>query len=162
MKHLYLEHPARALACALMLALAADTVGAATDGSTPGGIRYASGGVSNEEQDAMRARFAQYTLRVATAAKGSGAYMAGVRARIIDSSGRLVLEHVLDGPWLLVNLPAGRYRIELRSGAEGAAGAQVQRRDVTVGARGMTDVTVHFDAAGEPGPRPAASAARQP
>ena len=147
------RYPARWLAGALLLAAAAG-VGAAFEGSTPGGVRYASGGVSNEEQDALRARFAQYTLRVATAARGSGAHMAGVQARILDSSGQLVLEHRLEGPWLLANLPAGRYRIELRSPAEGTSTAQVQRRDVTIAARGMTDVTVHFDTAGEPASRP--------
>lgn len=142
-----LQHFAPPLVCALLLAVAAQA-GAAVEGSTPDGVRYASGGVSAEEQAALRGRFNQFTLRVATAAKGSGAHLASVQARITDAAGKLVLEHRLEGPWLLANLPAGRYRVELRNLAQNAAAGseQVERRDVTVAARRLTELTVHFEA----------------
>lgn len=157
------HHPAPALLCVVALLAAAADAGAATEGSTPAGVRYASGGVSEEEQQALRGRFSQYTLRVATAAKGSGAHLASVHVLITDSAGKQVLEHRLDGPWLLANLPPGRYRVELRNPAQGTAKEQVERRDVTIGSRGMTDLTVHFDAAAATIPGgAAASAPRQP
>jgi hypothetical protein len=145
-----------------VLLTAAVHAGAATEGSTPSGVRYASGGVSEEEQQALRSRFGQYTLRVATAAKGSGAHLASVHALITDSAGKLVLEHRLDGPWLLAHLPPGRYRVELRNPAQGTAKEQVERRDVRIGTRGMTDLTVHFDAAAATTPEPAAPPPARP
>lgn len=157
----FAPHPVQSLFCAVLLA-AAVSAGAASEGSTPDGVRYASGGVSDEEQRAMRSRFGQYTLRVATAAKGSGAHLDSVHASITDSNGRQVLDHRLDGPWLLVNLPPGRYRVVLRNPAQGTGAEQVERRDVTIAARRLTDLTVHFEAAATTLPGAAASAPRKP
>jgi hypothetical protein len=130
-----------AAACALTLALL-PAQAAVVEGTSPAGVRYASGGVSDEELSALRARFPQYTLRVETAAK-TGAHLAAVQARILDARGRALLEHQMEGPWLLAQLPPGKYTLELRYPGGGADA--VQRRTVTVGHGSSTALTVYFD-----------------
>lgn len=60
----------------------------------------------------MQAQRDRYSLWVITAAKGSGAYLADVNVRITDAGKKQVLEHAMAGPWLLVDLPPGRYEVE--------------------------------------------------
>jgi hypothetical protein len=70
-----------------------------------------SGGVSSEEQAVLYAQRQHFSLWVITAAKKSGAYLADVRVKVTDTQRRVVLDAPLDGPWLFVDLPVGRYVI---------------------------------------------------
>jgi hypothetical protein len=72
-------------------------------------ITYVTGGFGQEESCAMKAAAGNYDLMLTFAERG-GSYVANVNVQIIDSSGRTVLETVA-GPHLLVDLPAGKYRI---------------------------------------------------
>ena len=72
-------------------------------------ITYVTGGFGQEESCAMKAAAGNYDLML-TFAERDGSYVADVNVQIIDSSGRTVLQTV-SGPLLLVNLPAGKYRI---------------------------------------------------
>lgn len=76
------------------------------------GRPYISGGVSDEELQSLFAQRQQYSLWVITAAKGSGAHLADARVKISDAKRRVVFETRLDGPWLMIDLPLGRYEIE--------------------------------------------------
>lgn len=106
MKTLRVALPAAALALAL-------SAGATVRGTTPEGIAWATGGVGEAEKTELRARRADYSLWLTTAALRSGAHLDGARVRVRDlADGRLVLELVLDGPWLFAALPVGRYEIE--------------------------------------------------
>lgn len=98
-----------ALATALLLpaALAEPTVG-----RTAGGAAYAMGGTCIEDLQALERHKGDYSLWVTTAARGSGAYLADVQVKITDAQKQLVFNQALTGPWLFIDLPAGRYVIE--------------------------------------------------
>ncbi|MGB1581098.1 MAG: hypothetical protein ACPHER_06295 [Nevskiales bacterium] len=73
------------------------------------GIQYVVGGIGSEERKAMRSQY-RFKLRVEHALK-NGSYSAGMHIRIDDAQGRELLETLIDGPWLLVDLPAGEYQL---------------------------------------------------
>lgn len=73
------------------------------------GITYATGGFGQDESCAMKAAAGNYDLML-TFAKRDGSYVADVNVEIIDDTGSAVLQTV-SGPLLLVNLPAGKYRV---------------------------------------------------
>jgi hypothetical protein len=81
-------------------------------GASSTGIAFVTGGVGYSELQSLNDERKGYSFWLTTAAKGSGAYLAAVRVRIIDSKTRLpVLEQTMDGPWLFAALPHGRYDI---------------------------------------------------
>jgi hypothetical protein len=94
------------------LACVLQTAGATIQGTNELGRPFVSGGASTEELDALNAERNQFSLSVLTAAKGTGAYLADVHVHITDAQSRPVLDTVMDGPLLLVDLPAGRYHVE--------------------------------------------------
>ena len=104
----------RSFACiAVLLAVAAAPAAVAeTTGRTVLGGAYVSRGIGEGEITQLDAQRDRYSLWVITAAKVSGAYLADVRVRITDAKKALVLEHTMAGPWLLVDLPLGRYDVE--------------------------------------------------
>jgi hypothetical protein len=123
---------------ALTLAAVAGSVGAMMEGQTDAGGQYISGGVSINELSEMKAQAERYTLWLVTAARGSGAYLAGVPVRITNQQGELVLEHEMDGPWLMADLQPGRYQVEAQHNG------QTQRRTVTVTRRGGAHQVVMY------------------
>jgi hypothetical protein len=130
---------------ALGLALLAGTApaGALERGVTADGWPYIAGGFGLEEREELARVSRDFRLKVATAARGSGAYVSGVRLRIADASGRGVFDREVDGPWLLIDLPPGRY--SLRASLLGATVEQ----QVTLGASGRRDVYLYFTAAAD-------------
>jgi hypothetical protein len=97
----------------LSLSLVAHFAYGTERGTSAAGVAYASGGAGDEELEALRAERLKYSFWLTTAARRSGAYLAGVRVRISEAEGsRRVLEHVMTGPWLFADLPLGRYEIE--------------------------------------------------
>jgi hypothetical protein len=94
------------------IALAATSIGTgiAADGKTIQGEPFVSGGVSTDERESLQKARTKYALFVQTAAK-SGPFLADVEVRITDKAGKPVLETKLDGPWLLVNLKLGEYKV---------------------------------------------------
>jgi hypothetical protein len=107
----------------LVLSLAGPLVAGAADSSVPalhpearGDIGYVSGYVSGgfgqEEREALAAVAKDYNLKLVFAEKGSGAYLADVKVSIAGMKGQTILDAVVsNGPWFLVKLPAGRYKI---------------------------------------------------
>jgi len=85
---------------------------AVTRATSAQGRPLVSGGVSFEELQALHVRRDDYSLWLVTAAKRSGAYLADVRVKIVDSERRAVFDGLLDGPWLFIDLTLGRYSIE--------------------------------------------------
>jgi hypothetical protein len=79
-----------ALACSLLaLACAAH---AAVDGRTPDGIAFVEGGIGQDEVQSLQAESRRYTLRVRTAARGSGAYLTDVDLSIRDAARHVVFQ----------------------------------------------------------------------
>ncbi len=98
------------IACAgALLALPAV---AETTGQTALGGPFVSGGIGEGEIARLEAQRDKHSLWVITAARRSGAYLADVQVRITDAKKAVVFDRTLDGPWLLVDLPLGRYEVE--------------------------------------------------
>lgn len=142
------EHACIALRSGLLaaaLATTAITAHALTEGSTIDGRRYLSGGIGVDEVETLRQQAPGFSLQVITAAP-SGAYLAGTRVRIVDAQQAPVLDTTTDGPWLLVDLPPGRYTLQATH-----EGRTVERR-LNVGSGGGQRVVLHFDAPVDHGP----------
>lgn len=74
---------------------------------------YVSGGVSLESSQAFRKAFRDYPLVIQLFEKDGAreVYTADAQVRIVDEHGRTVLDRRADGPFMLVRLPAGEYRV---------------------------------------------------
>ena len=116
--------------CTLLLAASAASVGAVQSGRTPQGLAWSSGGVTHEELQALHAARAGYSLWVVTAATKTGAHLADVQLTIRDGAGRVLLDERMDGPWLFVELPPGRYQVQAQlDGREQQRRTTIQRGD---------------------------------
>lgn len=113
---------------------------------TPGGLAYLSGGISVEDRATMHAERSDYSLWVATVAKPSGAYLAGARLRVVDlKSKTAVLEREMDGPWLMLSLPPGQYRVEAQFKPAGADKFQTLTEQVSIAPSGLRQALLRFD-----------------
>ncbi|NML17663.1 hypothetical protein [Azohydromonas caseinilytica] len=106
--------------------LALDMAWAATAGVTPAGWAYVEGGPAPQDELVLQARRAQYNLLVMSAGRVSAEPVLNMRVRVSADGGRPAFTRVLSGPWLLLNLPAGRYEVEA------SARGQVQRQPVAI------------------------------
>jgi len=95
----------------LMLVLLMSVAAAMQQSTTPDGRAYVSGGVSEDERIEMQKGRDHYSLWVLTAARKSGAYLSDVHLTITDSNKKVVFDAPIDGPWLFLDLPLGRYTI---------------------------------------------------
>jgi hypothetical protein len=77
---------------------------------TERGIRYVSGGVGEAERAALRQMTEDYSLKLVFAVQQGNA-LADVNVAIKDSQGTPVLDTVIQGPWLYVDLPPGKYTV---------------------------------------------------
>ena len=67
-----------------------------------------SGGVSLNARDNLRAREQNANVKLVFALN-TGNYVSDVHVKVTDSKGKVVLDDVSNGPWLLARLPAGSY-----------------------------------------------------
>lgn len=74
------------------------------------GIRFVSGGVGLEERNLLEGMSKDYNLKVVFAMV-SGNYLSDIRVVIKEPGGRMLLETVSNGPWLLADLLPGKYEI---------------------------------------------------
>lgn len=110
---------------ALLLAavLVAGTVLAEDEAvTTAGEVSWVSGGVGEDSRERLAVLSAGFgfNLRL-TFALASGDYLSAVAVRIVDASGRTVLETTSEGPILLVRLPVGRYTVAAMAGGREVA-----------------------------------------
>jgi len=111
----------RRLAAALSMsvsAFAASHAMAATQGQSPQGWAFLDGGIGQTETETMEAERSKYSLWIMTASRTSGAHLPDAEVTIIDSKGQTVFERRLEGPWLMIDLPLGRYEVRSRHGQE--------------------------------------------
>lgn len=108
------------------LLVAALATGATQAGRTAQGLAYLSGGVSLDERTTLQTQGSGYSLWVVTAAMKSGAYLSNVHVTIRDAKQIAVFDGRLDGPWLFVDLPLGRYEVQA------AFNGVVQKRITTI------------------------------
>jgi hypothetical protein len=121
------------------LALTGVPAHALVRGTTDSGHSYVSGGIGSDEVATINAERRRYGMAILTAATGTGAFLSDVHIRITDEHAAPVLETQMDGPWLLVDLPPGRYTIE--AGLDG----QVKKTTVPLGAGAHQQATFYFD-----------------
>jgi hypothetical protein len=80
---------------------------------TAGIASYISGGVGKGEADRFKAAFDRYPLAIELL-EHVGArdeYTADAHVKIVNHEGKTVLDERADGPFMLVRLPAGEYRV---------------------------------------------------
>ena len=87
---------------------------AATSRATPpaaaSGVRFLAGHVGADSEASIRAAQKDYNLKlVFTLVEGN--YVADVNVSINDASGKTVLQQLVPGPFLLVQLPSGVYEV---------------------------------------------------
>jgi hypothetical protein len=133
--------PRAAMLCAALASF--PLAHAAVYDRTAGGAAFIEGGVGEEEESVLMAEESAYALTVRTVARRSGAYLADVHLRILDAAGRVVFERQLQAPWLLIDLPPGRYEIE------GVHDAEVRRQAVSLVPRAHRHVVLYFPVDGE-------------
>lgn len=102
---------ARAIVIALALPAVAAAQAMLPQEKTEGGIAYVSGGIGQNEAMAMRRAAREYPLSMIFSAGPRGAFLADVSVTIKDDKGKTMLETVSAGPIMLVDLPAGDYRV---------------------------------------------------
>ncbi len=129
---------------------------ALTSGTTLQGRAFVSGGVSAEELVQLHEKRDNFSLWVVTAAKRSGAHLADVRLRITDADNRSVFDGKLDGPWLLIDLPLGRYSVQA------SLNGQTQQRFTTIHPADHHQVFFYFDLPDELSPDPQRPFLRNP
>ena len=106
-----------------------------------GSVTYVTGGVGEDEAQAMRAAAADYPLTLELAAAAGGPrdeYISNAGVEIRDSQGAPVLRTRTDGPFLLVRLPSGSYNVDVEwNGAH-------KRKTVEVGTNRREHVMIEF------------------
>jgi len=110
----------------------------AIDEKTYGDTRYLTGGVGEDEKQELLDRAAQYTLRITTARKKSGDFLADCKV-VVTKGAQTVLDAVMDGPVLLAKLDPGTYRVRVEFDGK------PQDRQVTVGRSGMQSLFLYWD-----------------
>lgn len=107
------------------------------------GWPFLDGGIGRSEIESMDAEKGKYSLWIVTAARVSGAYLADVDVSISDAKGSKVFERTLQGPWLLIDLPLGRYEVRARVGQETVS------RTTTIHPGDHHQMVLYFDVPGE-------------
>ena len=107
---------------------------------TRDGTRYACTGIGSESR--TDPRWSQFPAKLVFAANDGG-YLSQVATRITDSQGRTVFEVQDCGPWLLLDLPKGRYTVNATA-HDGQGRNYDSRATMSVGASGQTETVVRF------------------
>lgn len=78
-----------------------------------GAITYLSGGVGNEEADAIKHAASNYPLELEFLAKAKpkDEYLADIEVRIKDAHDKTLVNTTSNGPFLLAKLPDGKYTV---------------------------------------------------
>lgn len=89
---------------------AAAAASRATPPAAASGVRFLAGHVGADSEASIRAAQKDYNLKlVFTLVEGN--YVADVNVSINDASGKTVLQQLVPGPFLLVQLPSGVYEV---------------------------------------------------
>ncbi|MFZ6741665.1 hypothetical protein ACO0LC_00385 [Undibacterium sp. JH2W] len=90
----------------------ASTMAAGKDCSQKG-ITCVSGGIGSSEREELQQQTGQYNFWLRTVANKSGAYLADIKIIVRDEKTKSVLlSTAMDGPWLFLALPEGRFEVE--------------------------------------------------
>jgi hypothetical protein len=131
----FFQRSGAALAALLGAAMCLPAHAASDDQLPPerqaGSASFVSGGVGENEAQRFEAASKHYPL-VVQLFENSGArdeYTADAKVKITDAKGRLVLDEKADGPFMLVRLPAGDYRVAASLKGHDLSGRRVHVTD---------------------------------
>ena len=141
-----MQRTASAVTAALVFATAGTALGEDTaplpQEQTQGSVRFLTGGVGTDEAKAVQKEIPRYPLALEFVGKTKpkNEFLADVAVTITDREGRIVLDTVSDGPYLLVKLEPGKYRIAAVQYGE------TKNRSVEVTAKGSKRVMFEWKA----------------
>ena len=78
------------------------------------GISYISGGVGEEESQAILTESKQcpLLLELSQLENGRGVWIFGAKIKVLNTKNQVIFDAQADGPYMLINLTAGQYQIE--------------------------------------------------
>jgi hypothetical protein len=136
------------LLAAIASILVAPHASAMTQGKSAQGWTFLEGGVGATETESMESERTNYSLWIMTAARTSGAHLADAEVTIVNDKGEPVFARRLDGPWLMIDLPLGRYEVRARTGE------QAQSRTTTIHPGDHHQIVFYFNVEGGVLPKP--------
>ena len=136
--------------------VAAGSVAATEVRRSATGLPYVTGGVTAQELKAIATQRAQYSFALVARSSLSGGPVADAQVRISDAADKVVLDAAMDGPWLLVSMAPGQYKLVVSFQDE------TQRRNIDIPASGQREVEVRFRSASEVSLYPAQLPVRLP
>ncbi len=108
--------------------LAAATGASALDAGSNGAAEFACGGAGEQERIQLKGLESLATAELLFVTEKRGGYLADVDFVVRDQKGASVLQGRADGPKCLLNVPAGRYRVEASfEGSKRSANLQVAK-----------------------------------
>lgn len=134
-------HPWTFPALALSIGMAAAQATTLPPERQAGGVSYVTGGVSDDEAALFKQARSGYPLAIELLRNQAGKheYTADAQVRVFDRAGKLVLDAKAEGPFMLVRLPPGQYRVQAT-----LDGQTVESKAVTVGASGSAQAVIAF------------------
>jgi len=97
-----------------------------------GNITYVSGGIGDEERDEIRSRERNFNLKLLFAER-NGSYLGDVDVVLLNTKGDTVFDAKSVGPFLLMQLPGGRYVIKA------SMNGQTQQRRLSINVKERYD-----------------------
>jgi Carboxypeptidase regulatory-like domain len=85
---------------------------------TQGAVTFVTGGIGQDESDAMKQAQAKYPLSLLFAERSKAEYLAKVDVTIKDQQGNTQLQATSEGPYLLAKLPDGKYTVTAQYGGK--------------------------------------------
>lgn len=97
-----------------MVAAWSDQDVASISENTEGNVRYVTGGIGEDEANLFESEAQQYPLELQFLQKSipTNQFLANINVTIQNRQGSIVLDTTTDGPYLLADLPAGKYEIK--------------------------------------------------
>ena len=77
------------------------------------GVKYIDGGIGKLESEAMLRESKNYPLSLVFSGGKDNNYVADVGVRVRDAAGKTVLQTTAEGPIVLIELPAGKYIVDV-------------------------------------------------
>jgi len=112
-----------------------------------GQTEYLTGGIGTDESEAIlqAARAWPLVLELAQNGPTRAAYISDVSVTIKDGSGKIILDTITQGPFLLVRLAPGRYSLDA------SYESKTLHRDVNIGKAGSSRIVLLWPAPGKEG-----------
>lgn len=110
-------------------------------------ITCVTGGIGSTEREELQQQAGQYNFWLRTAANKSGAYLADIKVIVRDDKTKAVLlTTTLDGPWLFLSLPEGRYEVEAQYHDRTKRSDQLLKKTTDIKKGSQRQMMMYFEA----------------